>query len=448
MDNSDISTLRARVSGPVLVAGDPAFAEEVAAFNTAVANRPALVVGAQTPADVVEAVRFARAHRLAVAVQSTGHGAELPVDGGLLLSTRRLNDVSVDAAHQVAAIGAGARWEAVIAAAAEHGLAPVAGSSTTVGVAGYLLGGGLGPLARSHGFSSDYVVGLTVVTGLGETIEVTAEQHADLFWALRGGKVGLGVVTEVRLRLVGLPSLYAGSLFFEEAHREAVLRAWIGWTATAAPSVTTSLAIVWFPPLESIPAPFRGRCLASLRLAFPGATEEGARLAAPLRAAAPVYLDALGALPLTEVARIHNDPRESRPVWSSGSMLTHVDQAFATALLATIGAYARPPFMGVELRQLGEATKRDVTGGSAVGGRDASFTLSLFGADPRVFESELPAAEAKLLDAIAPWVSPELNINFPPNPRSRARAARPWSPEVAARLAEIRRRHDPDSLFG
>lgn len=104
----------------------------------------------------------------------------------------------------------------MIEAVAGHGLTPIAGASTDVGVVGYILGGGLGPLARSHGFSSDYLTGLTVVTGSGESLEASETENADLFWALRGGKVGFGIVTEVRMRLVKLPMLYAGSLFFEE----------------------------------------------------------------------------------------------------------------------------------------------------------------------------------------------------------------------------------------
>jgi FAD/FMN-containing dehydrogenase len=151
----------------------------------------------------------------------------------LLVSMRRLKDVSVDREARTARIGGWARWQAVITAANEYGLAPIAGSSTTVGVVGYLLGGGLGPLARSHGFSSDYIVGFSVVTGEGNLVEANAEQNADLFWALRGGHSGLGMVTEVRLRLVELRVLYAGALFFDEPNIEAALRARINATSFA-----------------------------------------------------------------------------------------------------------------------------------------------------------------------------------------------------------------------
>ncbi|RYE39201.1 MAG: FAD-binding oxidoreductase, partial [Hyphomicrobiales bacterium] len=214
---------------------------------------------------------------------------------------------------------AGARWDAVTAAAAEHGLAPISGAAGTVGVVGYLLGGGLGPLARSHGFSSDYIESFTVVTGTGDVVIASQDHNSDLYWALRGGKGGLGIVTEVRLRLIELSTLYAGSLFFEEEHIEAALRGWIDWTATAHAQVSTSAAILSFPPLDFIPEPFRGRRLLHLRFAYPGSHEEGETLAAPLRAFAPIYMDMLGVLPVAGVASIHNDPCDPCPTWMEGT---------------------------------------------------------------------------------------------------------------------------------
>jgi FAD/FMN-containing dehydrogenase len=314
-------------------------------------------------------------------------------------------------------------------------------------VVGYLLGGGLGPLARSHGFSSDYLVGLSVVTGGGELVEASANEHPDLFWALRGGKTGLGIVTEVRLRLVPLASLYGGALFFEEPHFEAVLRAWVDWTGTASADVTTSVAMIRFPPLEKVPQPLRGRRLLSLRFAYPGASEVGAALAAPLRAAAPVYLDALAALPPDQVARIHNDPTDPIASWARGLLFSHIDQRWASAVLDQVGAGRETPFLAVEIRHLGGATRIDVPEGSAVGGRPAGFTLGLIGVDPAQFDQVLPAAADRLIGALRPWLSAETNINITPDPRFTEPFARPWSPETAARLQEIRRRYDPAHIF-
>jgi FAD/FMN-containing dehydrogenase len=440
--------LSGRVSGEVYGPGEAGYAQEIAGFNTAIVHAPDLVVVPESARDVVEAVRYAREQGHHVNVQATGHGAHAPIGSGLLVSTRRLQDVSVEPQRRTACIAAGARWQAVIAAAAEYGLAPIAGSSVTVGVVGYLLGGGLGPLARSHGFSSDYLVGLSVVTGEGNLVEANAEQNADLFWALRGGKCGLGIVMEVRLRLVELRTLYAGALFFDEANIESALRAWVDWTTDADPLISTSVAIVHFPPLDVVPAAFRGRRLLGLRFAYPGASDQGARLAAPLRAAAPVYLDALSELPAADVARIHNDPTEPRPVWSTGTQLTHVDQQFASQLLEHVGAGTNTPFVAAEIRHLGAATERDVEGGSAVGGRGSKFTLGLVsGAKQELFQTVLPAAAERLIDSLRPWVSAETNINFAGKPRSAEHFASCWQPAIFAELTRIRRRYDPNGVF-
>jgi hypothetical protein len=432
---------------PVYTPADAGYGPEIAAFNTAVVHEPALVVAAGSAEDVAGAVAYARAHGHKVRVQGTGHGAHAPITGGVLISTRHLDRVAVDPAARLATVGAGVRWAPVVAAAAEHGLAPITGSSVTVGVAGYLLGGGVGPLSRSHGFSSDYLAGATVITGTGERREAGADQDAELLWALRGGKLGLGVVTELRVRLVPLPSLYAGALFFEEAHIAAALRAWVGWTAGADPMATTSAAIVRFPPLDVVPPPFRGRRLLSLRFAYPGAHDQGARLAAPLRAVAPVYLDALGPLPAAEVARIHSDPTQPVPSWSTGMLLTHADRGFADALLGHVGAGTDAPFVAAEVRHLGQATARDVPGGSAVGGRSAGFSLGLVSTKPELFASVVPAAADRIIQAVGPWLSPETNVNFVSAPRSPEHLASCWPAATRARLADLRRRHDPDGLF-
>lgn len=444
---TDFAALRTAVSGPVLTPSDEGFAAETTGFNLAFPHTPEVVVGVSSVDDAVAAVAFAAAHRMPVRALATGHGSHVLVTDGMLVTTSRLDELSIDSATGVATIGAGARWGAVVAAAAELGLAPVTGSSTNVGVVGYLLGGGLGPLARSHGFSSDWLRGATVVLASGEVVHASATEHPDLFWALRGGKGGFGLVTSVELQLAPVPSLYAGALVFAEEHIETVLRGWLDWTRSAPDDVTTSMAVVHFPPFEQVPEAFRGKTLAMLRFALPGSATEGEALAAPLRALAPVMMDGVASLPLAQVATIHNDPSDPSPGWSRGALLSDVDDEFASAVLAVSGAGTRGPVMVTEVRHIGAATRHDVPEGSAVGGRASSYTLSLIGVpDPALFAEALPAATDALLASLAPWLSPETNINFSgyPDPADYRRS---WSAETFARLAAVRASVDPEGVF-
>ncbi|MCU1411628.1 MAG: FAD-binding protein [Rhodoglobus sp.] len=444
---TDFTALRSAVSGPVLTPADEGFAAESTGFNLFYAHSPEVVVGATSAADVVAAVNFARDNRMPVRVIATGHGSHALVTDGVLVNTSRLDELALDTGSRIATIGAGVRWGAVVAAGAEAGLAPITGSSTNVGVVGYILGGGLGPLARSHGFSSDYLRGATVVLASGEVAHASETENPDLFWALRGGKGGFGVVTSVEVELVPLPALYAGALVFPEESIETVLRGWIDWTATAEDDVTTSVAIIHFPPVEQVPEVFRGKTLAMLRFAYPGSTERGEQLAAPLRDLGAPMIDGLAPMPIANVAQIHNDPTEPGPGYSRGALLNALDQEFATALLQSVGSGVQTPVMVAELRHLGGATSHDVPEGSSAGGRASGYTLSLIGApNPALFEAVLPGATDALLGTLADWVSHETNVNFAGSP-SAADFPKAWPAETFARLAAVRAAVDPQGVF-
>jgi hypothetical protein len=441
----DITELRTRVTGPVLTATDPGFADEVTGYNLAVSHAPDVAIGVTSASDVLEAVLYARELALPVRVQSTGHGASAPITDGVLITTKRLTGVTVDPDAREAVVAAGARWGDVIAAAAPFGLAPVGGASPAVGVVGYLVGGGLGPLSRSHGFSSDHVRGYSVVTGRGELVDASEIDNEGLFWALRGGKDGLGIVTEVRLGLVELPALYGGSLLFENEHVETVLRGWLDYTASAPDDVTTSISLLRFPPIDAVPAPMRGKNFAALRFAFPGPAAEGERLAAPLRALAPVFVDSITTLAPKDIGLIHNDPDAPTAAWSNGTLLSHADSGLADTLLATVGPGARIPFVAAEVRHLGAATRTDVPEGSAVGGRSGAYTFTLIGVpEPSLFAKVIPEAAQQIFETLRPWINDETTVNF----SSHGGAGTPaWSSETSDRLAAVRKAHDPDRVF-
>ena len=441
-----VDRLRGVVDGPVFGPEDDGFAAEVAGFNLAVQHRPEVAVGITSEADAVAVVRAAADSGTPVRVLATGHGSATPVDGGVLVTTSRLSNVGIDG--RIAHIEAGCRWAEVIAAAAEHGLAPITGASDAVGCIGYTLGGGLGPLARTYGFSSDWARGFRVVTGSGEVVTANANENADLFWALRGGKGGLGLVTSMDFELVELSTLYGGSLFFAADDIEAVITTWVEWTKTVPETVNSSVAMLRLPPFEAIPEPLRGTTTLTVRYAFAGDPAEGERLLQPIRDAGTTVIDGVGEMPASNIAMIHNDPKDPVTAWDRGLLLNDVDADFAAALLDVAGPDQQVPFVALEIRHLGGATHRDVPEGSAVGGRGGAYTLVMIGVpDPSLFEKVLPAAVDGVLAPLARWISPEHTVNFAGAFTVPGSYEGSWPADTFARLAEVRAAYDPDKVF-
>jgi hypothetical protein len=129
-----------------------------------------------------------------------------------------------------------------------------------------------------------------------------------------------------------------------------------------------------------------------------------------------------------------------------GLLLTHVDQDFASTFLGFFGAGTDSPFIAADVRHVAGATRQDVAERSAVGGRGAAFTLGVVGANPALFE-KMPAAHARIVEDVKPWTAAESNINFMVRPSSDTHLATAWPADTFARLAEVRRRYDPDGVF-
>ncbi|MGI5489080.1 FAD-binding oxidoreductase [Microtetraspora malaysiensis] len=442
------AALRREVVGPVLIPGQDGFEEEAAGFNLAVRHRPAVIVGATGVEDVAAAVRLAAAHGLPVAVQATGHGAVQAADGALLVSTRRMREIVVDPVARTAQIGAGCTWAEVVAAVSPYGLAPLSGSASGVGAVGFTLGGGIGPIARTFGFAADHVREITVVTGDGRIRTADAGREPDLFWALRGGKGGFGIVTSITVDLFPITTVYGGGLFYAGEDASSVLHAYRTWTATLPEATTTSVALLRLPPLPELPPQLSGRFVVHLRVAHMGEEREAEALLAPMRAVAAPVLDAVGHLPYAALDAIHQDPVAPLPVAERGMLLRELTGEAVDALLAVAGPAAQVPLAVVELRQLGGALAREPKEPNAVGGRDAAFSLLVIGAPvPELMESAVPAAIGAVVEAAAPWSTGGTMINFQGSALTSEQLSRAWPEPVLARLAELRDRFDPANLF-
>lgn len=235
-------------------------------LNRAVESHPAHVVEAADEQDMTAAVGLAAGERRAVGVLATGHGPSLAADGAVLVNTRRMRGVHVDAQRATAWIEAGARWRDVLALTTPHGLAPLNGASPDVGAIGYLTGGGAGPLGRRFGFAADHVRRLRLVTADGRLRDVTADTDPDLFWAVRGGKDNFGLVVGMEVDLFPVARLYGGGLYFPGEATAEVLHAYASWVRQAPDAMASSVLLARDTDLPDAPEPVRGRFVTHVRI--------------------------------------------------------------------------------------------------------------------------------------------------------------------------------------
>ena len=453
LSRDDLADLAGAVTGVVLPPGEPGYAEESAPFNLALESLPAVVVGATDAADVQAAVRFARDHDLPVAVMSTGHQASVPVDAAVLVTTRRMSDVSIDPVGATATVGAGVQWQQVVDVTTPYGLAPLNGSSPLVGVVGYTLGGGLSPtLGRAHGWAADALRSMTVVTADGELREVSADSpdalDADLFWGLPGAKSNLGVVTSMTFGLFPVSRLYAGGVFFAGTDLAAVLTAYAALTAAAPDELSTSIALLRLPPLPFVPEFLQGTFVVHVRVSSLGSAEVADELLRPLRAAAPAILDTVADMPYADFASIHADPSSPAPWRERTALLGPLTPGAIDTLVELAGPDADVPVQMLQLRHLGGALARGEATTNAAARRHAEFTLDTIAIGPDAVTRGAVAWADALLAGLAQVRVPGANLNFlAADDASPAAVIAAHDPQVLARLRRVKRAVDPTNTF-
>ncbi|MGW7412153.1 FAD-binding oxidoreductase [Streptomyces sp. NPDC054863] len=438
------------VEGSVFHPGDEGYDTELAGFQTAYGHRPAVVVAARGAQDVRAAVTYARERGLSVAVQATGHGLSVANEGGVVISTRAMTGVRVDAAARTARIEAGVRWKQVIEEAARFGLAPLSGSSPEVGAVSYTLGGGIGLLAREYGFASDLLRAAELVTADGELRRVDASSDPDLFWALRGAGHNFGVVTAMEVGLVPVARVYGGGLLFDGEHAQAVMRTWAAWTKSVPRTLSSSIFFIAYPDLPMLPEELRGRYVAKVAVVFNGPAEEGERLVAPLRAVATPLKDGLRDLPYTDSGEIYDDPPFPHAYSGTNVLVDALDEDVLAATVKASGPGADIMCV-LGVRHLGGALVRTpADGAGAVGRRDAQYLVHLITPiDGNEALETARSVQEELRTAFAGQaVGRALPFEFGDGERaSEARTRSGYEAADYRRLARLKRRLDPGNLF-
>jgi hypothetical protein len=386
---------------------------------------------------------------LGVAVQSGGHGVVSPANQALLIVTHQLRQLEVDPENRRAWIGAGLKWGMVLAKTQEFGLAPLLGSSPDVGVVGYSLGGGMGWLARKYGLAADSVIAIELVTTKGELIRASQEQNPDLFWGLRGGGGGFGVVTGMEIQLYPVTTVYGGNLVYPvELAREVIAR-YRDWIADAPDELTSSFAIMNFPPIPAVPEFLRGKSVIMVRGCYSGPVEQGEALLQSWRDWKAPLIDDFKAMPFSQVASISNDPEDPSPGISSGAWLKDLsDGAIDTLLRYAVSVNGSSPLVATEVRHAGGKIARVDSQFNAFSNRDAALSLQVVGMTPTP-EARRQVGQyiAQMKQALAPYLTGGVYINFLEGEEARQRTRDAYLPETYRKLQALKAKYDPENYF-
>lgn len=441
----------------IALPGDAGYVDATRVFNLASPVTPAAAVTARSVDDVRAALRYAVREGLQVRAHATGHGAPTarPMSDALLIRTELDGGVEVDVARRVARVPAGTPWGAVVEAAAPHGLTAPHGSSAQVGVVGYLLRGGLSFYGRRIGLAVNGVRAVELVTADGELRRVNSAKDPELFWALRGGGGGFGVVTSLDVELFPATTVVTGAAFWPIEHARQLLRTWRVWTVDAPEAATTSLQILRLPPLPEIPAELRAGpvlCVDGAVLGEPSdpdaAVAHAEELLGRLRAVAPPVLDTWQPGKPSAVLDAHMDPEDPVAIVGDHLLLDEISDDGAERFLSMVGADAESPLIAAGLRQLGGAYARRRPGGGALDHLDARYAYS--GAGVPSPDGSGPSADeilaycADVRAALSPWDTGRTVPSFVENwhqPQCHL------STDDVHAVDAVRARVDPNGLF-
>jgi FAD/FMN-containing dehydrogenase len=442
--------LRDGFSGEVLTPAQPGYDEARRVFNAMIDRRPAVIGRCTSTADVVAAVNVAREHGLVVAVRCGGHSVSGlgTCDDGMLIDLSGLESIAVDSEARTARAGGGVLWGEFDAATQAHELHTPGGRVTTTGLGGFTTGGGYGWTSSRHGLACDNLISVEVVLADGSVVRASEQEHADLFWGIRGGGGNFGIVTEFEFRLHPLgPIVLAGLVMFPMARAQNVVRRWRDWADAAPDEVSTACAVITAPPEPFVPAELHGKPVVAFAVLYVGDPEQGTEMVQPLKDLGPA-VDHIGQMPYTafQAALDPLAPPGVRSYWR-GEYLPDLSDAAIDTFLAHAVDVTTPgaPLSQMIIFRIGQGVAAVPDEATAFSHRDARYLfhpISIW-TEPGDDERMIGAGRASAA-ALRPFSTGASYLNFTPE-SDRVRDA--YGEEKYARLVALKDAYDPANLF-
>lgn len=434
--------------GELIEPGDAGYDAARAVYNGAIDRYPRLIARCVDTADVMAAVRAARAADLTIAVRGGSHNAGgLGVwDDALVIDLTPMRSVHVDPAERLVRVGGGAVWADVDHATHPFGLAVPSGFISSTGVGGLTLGGGIGYLSRQFGLTIDSLRAVDVVLSDGTLVTADADRHPDLFWAVRGGGGNFGVATSFTFYAHPVRTVAAGPMFFDVANAAEVMRVWDELLDSAPENSNGWFGFLSVPPVDDFPAELQGRTVAAIMWCHNGPLAETTQLLAPLRGLGPL-LDGVGEVPWPALQSIFDPlfPAGLQWYWRTDYFDELTNQAIAIHL--EHGPNLPSPLSTMHLYPVNGAAGRVSAGATAYAQRQAKYAQVIVGVDSDPANLESVSGWARdYHDALHPHSAGGGYVNMMMDDEGLDRVRASYGDNFA-RLVEVKRRYDPDNAF-
>ncbi len=434
--------------GKVVHPGDDGYDDARAVYNGMIDKKPALIAQCANAADVMAAVTYGRERGLDIAVRGGGHngGGLGTVDGGLVIDLSPINNVRVDPDARTVRVGGGATWADVDSATHAFGMAVPTGIISTTGVGGLTLGGGMGHLTRKYGLTIDNLLEADMVLADGSFVTVDADNHPDLFWAVRGGGGNFGVVTSFLFRGNDVSMDYAGPMLWELEHTKDVLQWYREFMPAQADEINGFFAFVTVPG-PPFPDALVGKKMCGVFWCCTGTDGQAEAALDSARAAAPVATEHVGRMPHPAWQSMFDPlyPAGHQWYWKADFIKEIPDAAIDKHIEY---AHALPtPQSTMHMYPIDGAAARVGADETAWAYRDAKWGMVIVGVDPD------PASNDKIIswtrdywDAIHPYSAGGAYVNFMMDDEGQERVKASYR-HNDDRLAKIKAQYDPDNVF-
>jgi FAD/FMN-containing dehydrogenase len=448
LTEANVATLKGALRGVVIEPGDASYDTTRKVYNGMIDRRPRLFVKCADVADVIAAVKFAREHKVRLAIRGGGHNAAGNgiCDDGLVIDLSPMKYVRVDPARRTVLCGGGCTLADVDHATHAFGLAVPGGIFATTGIGGLTLGGGMGHLTRRYGLTIDSLLGVDVVLADGRFVTANAKEHADLFWAIRGGGGNFGVVTSFLFRAHPVHTDYAGPMLWHIQDSAEVLKWYARFMAKAPEDLNGFFAFLTVPPGPPFPEHLHNKKMCGVVWCYTGPLKRAEKVFKPIRAFKTPALDFVGPMPHPVLQSLFDPmlPPGLQWYWKA-DFVKEINDA-AIALNVKYGAAMPTPLSTMHLYPVDGAASKVKGGATPWNYRDAKWSQVIVGIDPDPAKRDVITAWARdYWKALHPFSAGGAYINFmmeEGDDRIRATYGKHY-----AQLAKIKKKYDPTNLF-